>query len=315
MKQRPFGIAVAQLGPIQPTDSRTQTVARLLELMKEAAGRKADMVVFPELALTTFFPRYWMTEQEAQDRYFEKSMPGPDTKILFETAKKLGIGFYLGYAELTPNGRAFNTSILVNKNAEIVGRYRKIHLPGHTDHKPQAPFQHLEKKFFDVGNEGFFVWETMNAKIGMCLCNDRRWPETWRVLSLQGAELVAVGYNTPALNIHWQEPTHLRMFHHILSLQASAYQNSVWIAAAAKAGLEDGSHLIGGSAIVSPTGEIVALAQSEDDEVIFCEADLALADNFKQHIFNLAAHRRPEHYSLILERVGAGAPLGTLPTD
>jgi predicted amidohydrolase len=315
MKQRPFGIAVAQLGPIQPTDSRTHTVARLLELLKEAASRKADMVVFPELALTTFFPRYWMTEQEAQDRYFEKSMPGPDTKILFETAKKLGIGFYLGYAELTPNGRAFNTSILVNKNAEIVGRYRKIHLPGHTDHKPQAPFQHLEKKFFDVGNEGFFVWETMDAKIGMCLCNDRRWPETWRVLSLQGAELVAVGYNTPAFNIHWQEPTHLRMFHHILSLQASAYQNSVWIAAAAKAGLEDGSHLIGGSAIVSPTGEIVALAQSEDDEVIFCEADLALADNFKQHIFNLAAHRRPEHYSLILERVGAGAPLGTHPTD
>jgi predicted amidohydrolase len=315
MKQRPFGIAVAQLGPIQPNDSRAQTVARLLELMKEAASRKADMVVFPELALTTFFPRYWMTEQEAQDRYFEKSMPGPDTKILFETAQKLGIGFYLGYAELTADGRPFNTSILVNKKAEIVGRYRKIHLPGHTHHKPQAPFQHLEKKFFDVGNEGFFVWETMDAKIGMCLCNDRRWPETWRVLSLQGAELVAVGYNTPAFNINWQEPTHLRMFHHILSLQASAYQNSVWIAAAAKAGLEDGSHLIGGSAIVSPTGEIVALAQSEDDEVIFCEADLALADNFKQHIFNLAAHRRPEHYSLILERVGAGSPLGTLPTD
>jgi N-carbamoyl-D-amino-acid hydrolase len=315
MKQRPFGIAVAQLGPIQPTDSRAQTVARLLELLKEAAGRKADLVVFPELALTTFFPRYWMTEQEAQDLYFEKSMPGPDTQVLFDTAKKLGIGFYLGYAELTADGRAFNTSILVNKKAEIVGRYRKIHLPGHTDHKPQAPFQHLEKKFFDVGNEGFFVWETMDAKIGMCLCNDRRWPETWRVLSLQGAELVAVGYNTPAFNIHWQEPAHLRMFHHILSLQASAYQNSVWIAAAAKAGVEDGSHLIGGSAIVSPTGEIVALAQSEDDEVIFCEADLALADNFKQHIFNLAAHRRPEHYSLILERVGAGAPLGTLPTD
>jgi predicted amidohydrolase len=315
MKQRPFGIAVAQLGPIQPTDSRARTVARLLDLLKEAASRKADLVVFPELALTTFFPRYWITEQQAQDLYFEKSMPGPDTQILFETAQKLGIGFYLGYAELTPDGRAFNTSILVNKNAQIVGRYRKIHLPGHTDHKPQAPFQHLEKKFFDVGDEGFFVWETMNAKIGMCLCNDRRWPETWRVLSLQGAELVAVGYNTPAVNINWQEPTHLRMFHHILSLQASAYQNSVWIAAAAKAGLEDGSHLIGGSAIVSPTGEIVALAQSEDDEVIFCEADLALADNFKQHIFNLAAHRRPEHYSLILERVGAGAPLGTIPTD
>ena len=59
------------------------------------------MVVFPELALTTFFPRYWMTEKEAIDRYFEKSMPGPETQILFDTAKKLNIGFYLGYAEVS----------------------------------------------------------------------------------------------------------------------------------------------------------------------------------------------------------------------
>ncbi len=315
MKQRPFGIAVAQLGPIQPNDTRAQCVKRLLEMMRQAASRKADLVVFPELALTTFFPRYWMTEQDAQAQYFEKSMPGSETQILFDTARDLGIGFYLGYAELTPDGRPFNTAILVNKQAQIVGRYRKIHLPGHSDNKPNAPFQHLEKKYFDVGNEGFFVWETMGAKVGMCICNDRRWTETWRVLSLQGADLVAVGYNTPALNIHWNEPSHLRMFHHTLSLQASAYQNSVWVAAAAKAGIEDGSHLIGGSAIVSPTGEIVALAQSEDDEVIFCEADLALADNFKKHIFNLAAHRRPEHYSLILERVGAGLPLGKPPND
>ena len=103
------------------------------------------------------------------------------------------------------------------------------------------------------------------------------------------------------------------MFHHLLSLQAAAYQNCVWVAAAGKAGIEDGFHLFAGSAIVAPTGEIVAQAQGEDDEVIFCQADLALGDTFKQHIFNFAAHRRPEHYTLITERVGPGAALGKPP--
>ena len=126
---------------------------------------------------------------------------------------------------------------------------------------------------------------------------------------------MALGYNTPSVNIHWSEPTHLRMMHHLITLQASAYQNCVWIGAAAKAGVEDGSHLIGGSVIVSPAGEIVAQSYSEDDEVIFCQADLALGDTFKQHVFNLAAHRRPEHYRLIVERTGAGEPLGKPPKD
>jgi len=135
------------------------------------------------------------------------------------------------------------------------------------------------------------------------------------MFSLQSADIVMLGYNTPSVNIHWPEPTHLRMMHHLITLQSSAYQNAVWIAAAAKAGVEDGSHLIGGSVIVAPTGEIVAQAQSEDDEVIFCQADLALGDTFKQHVFNLAAHRRPEHYRLIVDRVGAGEPLGKPPED
>ena len=140
MSKRPFGLAVAQMGPVQPEETRRQAVARLLAMMREAHARGAKLVVFPELALTTFFPRYWMTEEEAMARYFEKEMPGPDTRILFDTARELGIGFYLGYAEIASDGRRFNTSILVDTNARIVGRYRKIHLPGHSDHKPQAPF-------------------------------------------------------------------------------------------------------------------------------------------------------------------------------
>jgi len=309
MNKRPFPMAVAQLGPIHLADSREAVVRRLLELLRESHSRGARFVVFPELALTTFFPRYWMEDPAEVDRFFERSMPNAATQPLFDLARECGIGFYLGYAELTAEGGHFNTAILVDRGGRTVGRYRKIHLPGHADHKPQAPFQHLEKRYFEVGNEGFKVWRTMDSLIGMCICNDRRWPETFRVMGLQGAEVAVLGYNTPSHNIHWPEPPHLRMFHHLLLLQAHAHQNALWLGAAAKCGAEDGFHMIGGSAIVSPTGEIAAQAATEDDEVIFCNCDLALGDTFRQHVFNFAMHRRPEHYSLIVDRVGAGKPL------
>ncbi len=303
-------LAVAQMGPVQLADTRAAVVARLLALLREAASRGARMVVFPELALTTFFPRYWFDDPaEVDARFFETEMPGPETRVLFETASELGVGFYLGYAELTPEGRHFNTSILVDPAGRIVARYRKIHLPGHSLHKPEAPFQHLEKKYFDVGDDGFGVTALLGTRVGQCLCNDRRWPETYRVMSLQGARLVVLGYNTPSWNIHWAEPPHLRMFHHLLSLQANAYQNGLWVAAAAKCGREDGFHMIGGSAIVAPTGEIVAQAQGETDELLFADCDLGLGEPFLANVFDFARHRRPEHYRLITERVGAGDPL------
>jgi N-carbamoyl-D-amino-acid hydrolase len=307
--KRPFPMAVAQLGPIHLADSREAVVKRLLELLREAHARSAKFVVFPELALTTFFPRYWMTDQEQIDRFYERSMPNAATQPLFDEAKKYGIGFYLGYAELTPEGERYNTAVLVDQSGKTVGRYRKVHLPGHADHKPKAPFQHLEKLYFNVGNEGFKVWETMGTNMGMCICNDRRWPETFRVMSLQSAEVVVLGYNTPSVNIHWAEPPHLRMFHHLLLLQAHAHENALWVGAAAKCGAEDGFHMIAGSAIVSPTGEIATQSSTEEDELLFFNCDLALGDTFREHVFNFAKHRRPEHYKLIVERTGAGKPV------
>ncbi|MGI4861402.1 MAG: N-carbamoyl-D-amino-acid hydrolase [Janthinobacterium lividum] len=303
---RKIGLAVAQMGPMHLADDRASAVARLMEMMREAKSRSADLVVFPELALTTFFPRYWMSQEEANQRFFEQSMPNAHVQPLFDLAIGLGIGFYLGYAELTPEGRRFNTAILVDKSGHIVQTYRKIHLPGHDDHKVDAPFQHLEKKYFEVGDLGFTVADTMGATIGMCICNDRRWPETWRALSLQSAELGLVGYNTPSWNIHWNEPVHLRMHTHLIALQASAYQNAMWIGAAAKCGSEDGFHMIGGSVIVAPSGEIAAQSSTEEDEVIFANIDLAIGDTFREHVFNFAKHRRPEHYRLITERTAAG---------
>jgi predicted amidohydrolase len=309
--QRVLQVAGAQMGPIARNESRQQVVSRLLELMREAKGRGSDIVVFPELALTTFFPRWWMEDEAEVDSFFEREMPGPATRPLFAAAQELGIGFYLGYAELAEEGgirHRYNTAILVDKNAAIVGKYRKVHLPGHADNRPTYPYQHLEKRYFEPGDLGFPVWRAFGANVGMCICNDRRWPETYRVMGLQSVELVLLGYNTPT-HIPW-EPIHdhLSAFHNHLSMQAGAYQNSTWVVGIAKAGNEEGSELLAGSCIVSPSGEIVALASTKDDEVFTARCDLEISRYNKQAMFNFAEHRRIEHYRLITERTGAVPP-------
>jgi predicted amidohydrolase len=302
-------VAAAQSGPIQQADSRQAVVARMLDLLDRAKARGCDLVVYPELALTTFFPRWYLTEQAEIDAWFEREMPGPATRPLFERAAEHRIGLSFGYAELTPEGRRFNTAILVDRDGAIVGKYRKVHLPGHAEHDPARAFQHLEKRYFEPGDLGFPVWRTMGGILGMCICNDRRWPETWRVLGLQGVELVVLGYNTPAVNS--QKPSEgpeQRMFQHRLSLQAGAYQNSTWVVATAKAGVEDGHPLIGGSCIVNPDGEIVAQAQGEDDELVVADCDLDATAFGKATVFDFARHRRVEHYGRITGQTGVILP-------
>ena len=183
--------------------------------------------------------------------------------------------------------------------AEIAGKYRKIHLPGHTEHEPWRAFQHLEKKYFEKGNLGFQVHQVFGGKIGMCICNDRRWPETFRVMGLQGVELVALGYNTPAHYPLAPEHDHLQDFHNHLVLQAAAYQNGTWIVGVAKAGREEGCDLIGGTCIIAPTGEIVAECNTLADELILAECDLDRCKEIQENIFNFDLHRQPEEYSLI----------------
>ncbi len=169
-----------------------------MALLREAKGRGAELVVFPELALTTFFPRWYLELQAEIDAYFETEMPGPISSPLFETAAELGIAFDLGYAAATLEGRHFNSSILVDRVGRIAGKYRKVHLPGHAEHEPWRPFQHLEKRCFELGDLGSPVYDALGGKVGMCICNDRRWPETYRVMGLRGAELILLGYNTPS---------------------------------------------------------------------------------------------------------------------
>ena len=306
---RVLTVGAAQMGPIQLADTRPEVVERLVALLRSGAAAGCDLVVFPELTLTTFFPRWWVDDLSDSDHFYETEMPGPETRPLFEEARRLGVGFHLGYAELTSDGHRYNTVILVERDGSIVGRYRKVHLPGHSEHEPWRAFQHLERYYFEAG-DGFAVHGAFGGVIGMAICNDRRWPETYRVLGLQGCELALIGYNTP---IHYApDPAQDRLqgFHNHLVLQSGAYQNGMWVVGVAKAGEEEGCTLLGESAIVAPSGEIAALCTTDGDELAVAEVDLDMCANYKETLFDFDRYRRPEVYGRITAQRGPEVPAG-----
>jgi predicted amidohydrolase len=302
-------VGAAQLGPIERAATRDAVVERLLILLHRAAEAGCDLVVYPELALTTFFPRWYLDDDRDElDSFYETEMPGPHTKPLFDEAARLGVGFCLGYAELTPDGHRYNTYVLVERDGSIMAQYRKVHIPGHEEHEPWRPFQHLERRYFEESPDGFGVWRAFNGVMGMALCNDRRWPETYRVMGLQGVELVMIGYNTP---IHYApDPGQnaLQGFHNHLVMQAGAYQNGTWVVGVAKGGTEEGVESLAQSAIIAPSGQIVAQAVTTGDELIVANCDLDWCAKYKDTLFDFARYRRPEAYRLIVERKGAIAP-------
>ena len=306
---RTVTVAAAQMGPIQKAENRDEVVGRMIALMDQAKAAGADFIVYPELTLTTFFPRYCMEDQDEVDTWFEREMPNEATAPLFERARGHAMAMSFGYAELTPDGHHFNTSIHVDAQGRIVCKYRKVHLPGHSEFDPERSHQHLEKRYFEPGDLGFPVYRTMNGLFGMCICNDRRWPETYRVMGLQGVEMVTLGYNTPSVNSQdSSEGAEDRLFHNALVLQAGAYQNSTWVVAVAKAGDEDGHPLIAGSLIAAPDGKIAAQAKTEGDEIIVHACDLDACTFGKKTIFDFARHRRTEHYGRIVEQTGIIEP-------
>ena len=304
---RVLTVGAAQMGPIQQADTRTQVVERLIALLRSGSGAGCHLVVFPELTLTTFFPRWWVDDLAEADRFYETEMPGPETRPLFDEARRLGVGFHLGYAELTPDGHRYNTAILVERDGSIVGKYRKVHLPGHSEHEPWRAFQHLERYYFEPG-DGFAVHGAFGGVVGMAICNDRRWPETYRVLGLQGCELALIGYNTPIHYAPDPDQDRLQGFHNRLVLQSGAYQNGMWVVGVAKSGEEEGCALLGESAIVAPSGEVMAQCSTDGDELVVAEADLDLCANYKETLFDFDRYRRPEVYGRITAQRGPEVP-------
>ena len=255
---RSLRIAGAQMGPTQRADTRAQTLARMLALLDRAADAGARLVVFPELAFTTFFPR-WLPDRAELDAFFETAMPGPQTAALFERARARGIALWVGYAERTPQGQRFNAAILTAPDGARCCTTARSTFPARSSRAPARASSSSRSGISRMATRAF-PWcarpRSAAPSSARMICNDRRWPEAWRVLGLGGVELVLLGYNSAAYDPNGGEgeDAALRTFHSQLVVQANAYMNATWAVAVAKAGEEDGAGLIGGSCIVDPNG-------------------------------------------------------------
>ena len=311
---RMLRVAAAQMGPIAREESRAAAVERLVAMLHRAHGFGAQLVVYPEMALTTFFPRWVLDDPNEADAYCEAAMPNPDVQPLFDEAARLGIGFYLGYAELAEEAgrrRRFNTAVLVDGAGQVVGKYRKVHLPGLAHADPNGCASNFEKRYFENGDLGFPVFRAFGGVMGMAICNDRRWPETYRCLSLQGAEMVMMGYNTGATrqvmvgNRRVQEPAHLASFHNHLVMPGGGVPELLLGGGRGEGRAGGGRGLHGGgTCIIAPTGDIVAQAIGVGDEVVVADCDLDAGTYNRRTIFNYDANRQLQHYGIITAQRG-----------
>ena len=306
-----LNVGAAQLGPIQRDDSRAQVVERLVTLLHEAHDRGVELLVYPELALTTFFPRWFVDDITESDHWYETEMPSVDTQPLFDEARRLGIGFCLGYAllERRDDGvHRWNVQTLVERDGSTVGTFRKVHIPGHETFEPDRPFQHAERYYFEPSADGFPVWRAFGGIVGMMICNDRRWPESYREMGLQGVEMILCGYNTPIHYVPDPSQDILQGFHNALVMQSGAYQNGTWVVGVAKGGVEEGVDSLGQTMIVAPSGQIVAQALSTADELCAARCDLDWCGRYKDTLFNMERYRRPEVYTRITNQRGVILP-------
>ena len=305
---RVLRVAAAQLGPVQRSESRSSVVARLIALLHEAHLVGAQLVVYPELALTTFFPRWFVEDIRDADHWYEREIPSAETRPLFDEAKRCGVGFCLGYAELTDQGERYNAQVLVERDGSIVGTYRKVHIPGHDEHEPHRPFQHAERYYFTPSPDGFHTWQAFGGRVGMMICNDRRWPESYREMGLQGVELILCGYNTPIHYVPDPSQDRLQGFHNALVMQSGAYQNGTFMVGVSKGGMEEGVLGLAESSIIAPSGEILARATGDGDEVVWADCDLDWCRRYTGTLFDFERYRRPDQYRRITSQRGVIIP-------
>ena len=223
------------MGATNKWDTREQTLARMIELLEQAAEQKAQIVCYPETAFTTFFPRYLFDTEEELLTWYEHGevTQSKNVKPFFDRAKELQLAVCIGYGECTVAGDKYNSCVMVDKDGNAIAKYRKVHLPGTFDpfDDPKA-FNQLEKRYFF--SWGFRIQSvslpgalpktavtnghtnghtngntadgppagTGDPICGMLICNDRRWAEAWRCYGLQGVELVLCGYNTLSWGPH-----------------------------------------------------------------------------------------------------------------
>ena len=290
---RSVTVAAAQMGPNNESAGREEIVERMLALLDQAKQQGVELIAYPEMALTTYFPK---KIRKDFDQFFETEMPPKALEPLLRRAKEARIAVHVGFCEKA-EGKYFNTALLTDTAGKLCGTFRKIHLPGTKE--PDGFAQVYEPYYFAHGDTGYRIFDACGAKIGIAICQDRRYPESYRSLALQGAEIILIGYNTPL------SPLALDL--NELCLRAGAYQNNLFVVGIAKAGVEDGVELIGGSCVINPQGQVLAKAATTGDELVVSRIDLYQMIPVRKR-WNFLGRRQPQHYGSLVQPVTEKEP-------
>ncbi len=285
---RQVRVAAAQTGPVLGRDMRPG-VERACKLVEQAASHGAEIVCFPELFLTPFFPSTLTPEYE--DFFLE--LPSPITDPLFALAREKGIAMVFPYGERL--GRYYyNAAAVVDGEGRPLGTYRKTHIPAILPSKLKGGTGSYEKFYFSPGRE-LPVFEVRGVRFGIQICYDRKFPEGSRCLALDGAQILFM----PICAATYGETT-LRANTWELPLQARAYENGVFVVAVNRAGDEHGRQHIGKSLIVNPAGaEIMAVTKSDGDELLVATLDLDDVDRAQKSL-PWWRDRRPDLYGRLV---------------
>jgi predicted amidohydrolase len=243
MKKR-ITLALAQIS--SKREDKEENLKKIEKLTLKAKEHSADLVIFPELCLTGYVVR---------DQLYElaETIPGPSTARVEAIAHKTGMHVIFGMPELSSKTEAtlFNTAVFVGPKG-LIGKYQKMYLPTH------SVFE--EKRYFRPGYQAA-SFKTELGDIGLCICYDIFFPEIARLIRLKGGKLIVCISASPAVR---------RSYFEILTA-ARALENTAYLAYVNLVGVEDGLQFWGGSRLVTPTGDVVARAKYDEEDLVICE--------------------------------------------
>lgn len=255
-----------------------KNLEKSLKAIEKAAEDRADMILFPEVQLTEFFPQFKGQDKTA----YQVTLDSEIVKELQRACKTHGImavpNLYLKMDGSLVDQRAYDASLLIGNDGTIAGIQKMVHVA-------QAEFFY-EQDYYLPSDEGFQVFDTPFGKIGIVVCFDRHYPESIRTEVLMGADCILV----PTVNTK-AEP--MEMFEQEIRVQA--FQNSVFVAMCNRVGIEGGMNFAGESLVVSPQGEVL-LKADDAEQLLYVDMDLLQARSIRAKKPYTSLRRR-EFYS------------------
>lgn len=283
---RKLVVAAAQTGSVE-FERRQDVVDAGLAMLDEAGRQGAGLISFSELFMAPFFPNRL---EENFDRYFMR-LDDPLIGMFIARAAKAGVAMVLPVAEQAHEGW-FNAALVISARGEVLGRYRKTHIPAYFPAEGPGGTGSYEKFYFTPGG-ALETFEVAGARIGIQICNDRLYPEASRVLAMKGAEMIVM----PICFSTYADPAHRASIWEV-PLRARAYENGVWVLAANRVGREGERHHLGRSMVVDPRGTIIAEAGTDQPELLVREIDLDEVSAVRKK-FPWWRDRRPDLYGML----------------